>query len=102
MHPTLHHLWARCAKLQPMDYAKQRGAETAVARRAEEAVERAEVPSELEVMGRGWAEAVEWQCSRRGPTPWIPAVRNVVSHLYEALPNPSPATGPSPTRLALR
>ncbi|KAJ6653093.1 hypothetical protein lerEdw1_010179 [Lerista edwardsae] len=49
MHPTLHQLWAHCAKLQPVDYAKQRAAEeAAAARRAEEAVERAEVPSELE------------------------------------------------------
>ncbi|XP_066487397.1 meiotic recombination protein REC8 homolog [Tiliqua scincoides] len=47
MHPTLHHLWARCANLQPMDYARQRAAEQE-AQRAEEAVQRVEVPSELE------------------------------------------------------
>lgn len=40
MHPTLRGLWARCANIQQVTYAK---------RRAVEEERRAEVPSELEV-----------------------------------------------------
>uniref|UniRef100_A0ACB8EWW6 Uncharacterized protein n=1 Tax=Sphaerodactylus townsendi TaxID=933632 RepID=A0ACB8EWW6_9SAUR len=46
MHPTLHSLWARCANLQRMDYAKQRRREE----EEEEPQRPAEVPSELEVL----------------------------------------------------
>ncbi|XP_034992879.2 meiotic recombination protein REC8 homolog [Zootoca vivipara] len=49
MHPALQGLWARCAKRQRVDYAKQRAAEETQRRREEEEeVQRAEVPSELE------------------------------------------------------
>nr|XP_020666136.1 meiotic recombination protein REC8 homolog [Pogona vitticeps] len=48
MHPTLHGLWARCANLQRVDYARRRALEERGQRVEEEAARRAEGPSELE------------------------------------------------------
>ncbi|XP_060112486.1 meiotic recombination protein REC8 homolog [Heteronotia binoei] len=50
MHPTLHGLWAHCAHLQWVDYARQRAREETAQRREEEEQRSAEVPSELEVL----------------------------------------------------
>nr|XP_056719633.1 meiotic recombination protein REC8 homolog [Euleptes europaea] len=51
IHPTLQSLWARCANLQHVDYARRRAREEGAQREEEEEERRpAEVPSELEVL----------------------------------------------------
>lgn len=57
----LHHLWARCANLQPFDYARQHA--------AEEEAQRAEVPSDLEVMD--WSQMVEFLPGFHTAGSWI-------------------------------